>query len=104
MSSHLPLIDFYPSIDFKSRFFLSEKGEFFASREHLPDHLLFAIGPERGWTQGEEKKFKEQGLIPLRVSTHTLRVEIATFCRPVSNGTFTALWPTQKTLERDSFI
>ncbi len=41
--------------------------------------LLVTVGPERGWTRKEEQNFEKFGLIPKRISLHTLRVEIATF-------------------------
>ncbi len=41
--------------------------------------LTLAIGPERGWVMEEEQYLKSQEFIPIKLSPHTLRVEIATF-------------------------
>lgn len=42
-------------------------------------HLTLAIGPERGWTQKEEEKLIKENFSPIKISSATLRVEMATF-------------------------
>ncbi len=43
------------------------------------ESLAFFIGPERGWTQKEEKYLIENKVNPLLLSKHILRVETAAF-------------------------
>ena len=74
-----PVLEFLNNKRFEASFLLSPKGEFFSPASLIPNKLLIAIGPERGWTQREEEDFKGIGLIPKKISHHTLRVEIATF-------------------------
>lgn len=71
----------FPSVDHQQKFFLT-----FNSDQYLDDLTLdfdstplFALGPERGWTEREEKFLIEQGYQPLRISESVLRVEIASF-------------------------
>jgi len=41
--------------------------------------VILLIGSERGWTKKEENTFRERGFIPVFLSEHVLRTEIATF-------------------------
>ncbi|MBP9673574.1 MAG: RNA methyltransferase [Bacteriovoracaceae bacterium] len=67
--------------DIKHKFFLSLKSNHFFPLTPLQDQLplLIALGPERGWTKGEEEKMHDKNFIPIKISASTLRVEIATF-------------------------
>jgi len=56
------------------------------AKEHVKDISIdiekpsvFAIGPERGWTDSELDKFKKLGFKEIKISPSILRVEIATF-------------------------
>ena len=40
---------------------------------------IFAIGPERGWTEAEVQSFKDKGYQEVKLSPSILRVEIASF-------------------------
>jgi len=84
--SDLPVIDFYSSLSqaFQSlpekRFLLSLKASRKFSQVQLgKDSIALAIGPERGWTSAEEDLLEKNNFIPIKISSHTLRVEIATF-------------------------
>ena len=42
--------------------------------------ITLAIGPERGWSKQEKSKLREEGFLPIKISSAALRVEMATFC------------------------
>lgn len=65
----------------EQKFILSPYGE-----SHIKDIdldineiSLFAIGPERGWTEDEVEVFKSKGFKEIKISPSILRVEIASF-------------------------
>ena len=60
---------------------LEEGHSFLNLHSHLEGKppISLAIGPERGWMMQEEELLRAQNFIPIRLSPHTLRVEIATF-------------------------
>lgn len=60
---------------------LDEGHSFLQLQGHLDNKppLTLAIGPERGWVMEEEEYLKTNNYIPIKLSPHTLRVEIATF-------------------------
>ena len=63
-----------------ARFLLSLKTQdTFDSSEIGTAAIVLAIGPERGWTTAEEELLQAEKFIPRKISSHTLRVEIATF-------------------------
>ena len=41
--------------------------------------VSLAVGPEGGWTPGEEKSLEALGFVPVKLSRHVLRVETAVF-------------------------
>ncbi|MBN2653369.1 MAG: 16S rRNA (uracil(1498)-N(3))-methyltransferase, partial [Spirochaetales bacterium] len=41
------------------------------------DRVCFAIGPERGWTESEERLFLDSGFLPLSLGTRIYRTETA---------------------------
>ena len=60
------------------KFFLSTKGERPFSKP-LSSKITLGLGPERGWSDGEEALLLKEGFVRIKVSKHILRTEIATF-------------------------
>ncbi len=82
----LPIVKSYPSLKQAlvqvppRRFLLSLGGhKSFMNLESPKEAVALAVGPERGWTQDEEAFLQEENFVPVKISSHTLRVEIATF-------------------------
>lgn len=45
----------------------------------LSQDSIFAVGPERGWTDQEVQNYKDRGYTEIKISPSILRVEIASF-------------------------
>jgi len=43
-------------------------------------NIAFAIGPEGGFSEAEEKLAQDSGFVPVRLGPHTLKVETAAIC------------------------
>ncbi len=63
------------------KFYLSlREGQTFLDEEpNIKEDITLTIGPERGWTQDEERILQEHGLKPIVVGPSILRVEMAIF-------------------------
>ena len=65
----------------QERYLLSLIGNhsFLDYKNSLSKPIALAIGPERGWVREEEEDLIAANFRPIKISKHTLRVEIATF-------------------------
>jgi 16S rRNA (uracil1498-N3)-methyltransferase len=65
----------------QERYLLSLIGNqsFLDYKDSLSKPIALAIGPERGWVKEEEEHLITANFRPIKISKHTLRVEIATF-------------------------
>lgn len=48
-----------------------------SDREQLAGGAVLAIGPERGWSEGEVRRFEEAGFRPVGLGERVVRVEVA---------------------------
>jgi len=82
---NLPKVKLHESLpDFKNReqkFILSPKSTktFLDVDLDFSKRITVAVGPERGWTEGEITSFKNMGFIEIGISPSILRVETAVF-------------------------
>ena len=81
---HLPEVNISerkPSNENFQKYILSPHGDKTLATENIDfsQEISLLIGPERGFTMAEEKKWKEAGYKPILISEQTLRVEIALF-------------------------
>jgi RsmE family RNA methyltransferase len=71
----------FPQLQYQQGFYLDQESKISLCDAEIDfqKEVLFAFGPERGWTLGEKEKLKNNGLQGLNLAPTTLRVEHALF-------------------------
>lgn len=46
-------------------------------QKEMPERIEIFIGPEGGWTENEEAQSRQQGILPVRLGSYTLRAKTA---------------------------